>query len=422
MHLVFYFKFLLANVALALNFFVIYGKSPLLESRRPHLAIVIYYALRLAILAVLLLGLKFGYSAENMSMYYFNAESVLKGGMPNRDFYTLYGVLFPYLMAGSVWIWHSRFALVILLQAVEFVAVYAIFTQKNLPLTLRSFLIYAFNPLILVWIWIGLANQVMCLFAVVAAVALRSETARSLLYALTFASSKIFSLWTIIPALLCQRFRSMVVFGVTLIVIYVPFLCAGSTGMSLVTTEANGTITDATNEAGILSLVGLIAGGAFPIGRDAPDPEVHGGTFAGRHADRVLAAVPAEAGEGKIADRTGPDVHLDFCHAADADLPGLRHLHGARLFPGSDHPCPGADRAEILGEVGPGAAGGHLLLSVSVVFLVWFHFAEFGNPQPRTSWLFDFILIVENALTYWLCGRCAYLAFTYYRSVLKNEA
>ena len=426
MHYVFYFKFLLANVALAVSLLLISAKSPILEER-PRLVIVGYYALRLAVLALILLKFKFGYPTENMSMYYFNAEVVLRGAMPNRDFYTLYGILFPYVLAGAVWLWHDRFALIILLQLVEFAAVYAIFTQKTVPLSLRTFLIFALNPLILVWIWLSLANQSMCLIAVAAAFALRSEMARSLLFALTFASSKIFSLWTIIPALLCQRFRSWVVFGVTLLVIYVPFLMAGSTGISFKATEASGYITDDTGHSGIESIVWMIP---IPAGMT----ETNLTHLILMFTAGLLLAVMLVAcwlrfrlglGTGLGNDVAKYQRDIIFTAIFATLLTMIYQTFATYTIP--DYMLGVIIMVPVLVQTKFWTAWDQVLIALTcyfqtIVFLVWFHFAEFGNPLPRTSGLFVFILVVGNICTYALCGRCAYRGYIFYSAALAASS
>jgi hypothetical protein len=420
MHAVFYFKFVLANLSLALTLFFLFAKWPRLEGR-PHGAIIAYYLARLVVIALALLKFHFGYPAENMGMYYFDAELVLKGAMPNRDFFTLYGVLFPYWLAGSVGIWHNRFAIVILLELVEFLAVYAIFTQRNVPLTLRSFLIFAFNPLVLVWIWLSVANQVMCLIAVAAAFALRSELARSLLFAVTFASSKVFALWTILPALMCQRVRSWFIFAIALVVIYVPFLYAGSTGISFKATEASGFITDDSNHTGVLSLVGLFSRG--------PSEDYLTKPVLAATAVLLLAVLLAafwlrfRLGLGKASNSGMGKRDIIFVSAFSTMLTMVFQTFATYTIP--DYFMGVIVLVPVLAAVNFWTARDVVLVLLvsyfqTVTFLVWFHFAEFGNPAPRTSSGFDALLIVENFFTFLLCARGVWRLVEYYRAELKG--
>jgi len=57
----------------------------------------------------------------------------------------------------------------------------------------------------------------------------------------------------------------------------------------------------------------------------------------------------------------------------------------------------------------------------AVIYLVWFHFAEFGNPAPRTSMVFDVVLVLGNVCTVALWVRCAFRALGHYRMVLKKS-
>ena len=419
MHSVFYLKFSVASVSLIISLFLIFFRSPLLNGK-PHVAIVVYYAVRLALLAVALLKFHFGYPAENMSMYYFDAEIVLRGAVANRDFYTLYGILFPYALAGAVWLWHNQFAIIILLQLVEFAAVYAIFTQRNLALSLRSFLIFAFNPLLLVWIWLSAANQSMCLIAVAAAFALRNETARSLLFALTFAASKVFSLFTIIPALLCQRIRSGFIFALGLAVIYVPFLMVGSTGISFKATEASGYITDNTNHTGVLSLVGLI-----PVKSEVTLTRPILMMTAALLLAVMLVALWLKFQLGLGKEKNGGTTERDiiFVSVFATLLTLIYQAFATYTIP--DYLLGVVILVPVLVQARFWTEWDQVLIALvcyaqTVVFLAWFHFAEFGT-EPWNSTFYLSILIIENALVYLLCGRCAWRAWTYYAPILRRR-
>lgn len=419
MHHVFYFKFLLAIVSLAACLVLIFWKAAWLE-RRPGWEIVVYYALRLGVLAVVLLKMHFGYPAENMSMYYYDAEIVLNGAVPNRDFFTLYGVLFPYWLAGAAWLWHDRFALIILIQVVEFAAVYVIFTQRTVPLTKRSFLIFALNPLVLLWIWLSIANQVMCLFAVAAAFALRSELARSVIFALTFASSKIFVLWTVAPALLCQRVRTWFYFAAALTVIYVPFLLIGSTGISFKATEASGYITDNTNHTGVLSMVGLI-----PVKDEVTltRPVLAFTALLLLATGLVALAMRFKLGLGREKNSGAAERDIIFISVFATVLTMIYQAFATYTIP--DYFLSMIILVPFLVQAKFWTTWDLVLIVVtcfwqSVVFLTWFHFDEFGNPLPRTSGLYVTILAIENVLTWWLCLRSAWRAYTYYAPQLRT--
>jgi hypothetical protein len=414
MHLVFWFKFLLAFFALGASLFLVFGKSAWLE-KPPGSAIVVYYTLRIAFLAVLLLGFKFGYPGENMGMYYYYAHLVLHGAVPDRDFFMLYGILFPDLLAIAVRIWDHRFALILLFQLVEFAAVYALFTQRNVPMSRGDFLRYAFNPVVLVWLWLGLQNQIMCLIPIAAAFALRGEIGRNALFALGFALSKIFALWTILPALLVQRARSAIVFGVALLVIYVPFLLLGSTGISFKATEATGSITDDASHSGIESWVGLIPSAPWEAGvthgmlrftallllvvllaacfvrlkfmPEAPGPNA---SFARDLAFTAIFATLLTLVYQAFATYTTPD----YLTVAIVVLP---FLVTAKFWTQWD---------QVFFAV--------VCYLQATVYLLWFHLPEFGVRNPRENGIFLVFLILVNIGTIGLCGLCACRTWTFF--------
>lgn len=425
MHHVFYFKFILANLALAINLLLIFVRWPILE-RRPHLAIIGYYALRLAALAFILLKLKFGYPSENMSMYYYYAGLILHGAVPDRDFDMVYGILFPYLLAGAVYLWDNRFAIIILFQLAEFVGVFVIFTQKNVALTLRDFLLYALNPITLLWIWLGLANQVTCLIPAAAAIALRNETSRSALFAFGFAISKMFALWTIIPALLCQRIRSIIVFGVVLLVIYLPFLLMGSKGFSTSATEASGSVTNAAARPGVESLANIAA---LYVSDSTLASLVHGILLftAGLLCLAILSAcwlrlrlkLDWHDTSGPLRDK------IVFTTIFATLLTLIYQAFATYTIP--DYLLVVIVYLPFLVRFKFWTIWDQILVVVAcyfqaIIFQIWFHFAEFGNARPLSNPLFLALELVGNACTIALCLRCAYRTYQFYAAEIPKSA
>jgi hypothetical protein len=255
MHVVFFIKLLLATACLLASITLLYVRPPVLERTTPPWLIIAYYAARLALLAVAFFVLHFKYQGENTFVYFYYGDLTLQGKIPNRDFFEVYGILFTYLIAAGVWLRHDPFVIYVVLQLSEFLPIYVLFTQKNIPLSLRSFLGYAVNPIVVVVVWLGAQNQVLCLIPLAALFAVRNEEVRSVWYALGFSLSKLFALWTIIPALAFQRFRSIVVCGAVTALIYLPFLLLGSQGISLKATQLSGEIFDDANSLGAETLL-----------------------------------------------------------------------------------------------------------------------------------------------------------------------
>jgi hypothetical protein len=413
MHAVFWTKFLLANIALLASLYFIYAKAAILE-RSPRLFIVGYYLFRIAVLALLFLGLGFKYAGENTTLYVYYGNLVLHGYVPNRDFYVLYGILFSYLLAAALVIWHHPFSLYLLFQLIEFAAVYAIFTQKNSPLPLQSFLRYAFNPIILVWMWLGLQNQAMCLVPVAAVYLFRSEARRSLFFAIGFAISKIFALWTIIPALALQRARSILLFVLVLGAIYLPFLLVGSHGISFLATEANGRISDDAHGSGIESLVGLIP--------SEPRQIVVGHLVLLITGALLLLVILGcfllrlRIGTRKVSDLSFeqkllftaiPAVLMMLIYQAFASYTAPDYLATAVAF------------VPVLTKFRFWSAIDQVLFAImcyfqAVIYLFWFHFQEFGIADARHSGIFVLLLVLGNLFTIGFLGRHAWKTWIFF--------
>ena len=332
-----------------------------------------------------------------MGMYYYYAYLVNHGAVPNRDFQMVYGILFPYLLAITEWVWHHPFALILLFQWIEFASVYAIFTQKNAPLSLGAFLAYALNPITVVWIWLGLQNQVMCLIPVAAVIALRNETGRSLLFALGLAVSKVFALWTILPALLGQRLKSKIVFVAALLAIYVPFVIMGASPLSFKASEITGEITEDAKVPGVESLFGYM-----PLG--SMETEVTHGVLivtAGLLLATLLWAfvMRFKLDAGKIDADARFQRELIFT-AIFATLLTLIYQAFA-TYTAPDYLLVAVFFAPLLVKAKFWTNGDHALFVImcylqSTIYLLWYHLAEFGIVSQRSSTVFLVLLVLGN--------------------------
>ncbi len=129
-----------------------------------RIATVFAVASRLTVFAVLFLILKREPQSDVFAYYYPQAGHALLGQVPYRDFYSSYAPLFPYLMAGAVFLWNTPRSIVLFAVLVELV---------SLPLWLRvardavgerkarlATLLYLLSPLPLVNVAINGQNQV----------------------------------------------------------------------------------------------------------------------------------------------------------------------------------------------------------------------------------------------------------------------
>jgi hypothetical protein len=203
-----------------------------------------YFLLRILFLAVAIFGFKFAYPAWNAPFYYSEGMRILAGQVPDRDFFTPYSPLFTYFPATAVGLWPSLFSIVLLFQLVEWLAVYLLVGDAGPKLGIPAFLLFALNPVTLVYFWLGAEQTAFVLLALALALHWRTPVANGIGAALGMMISKVLSLWFLIPLLLARGWKMRFTFIGVCLLIALPFVLAGSTVMSSKITNPDGTLQD----------------------------------------------------------------------------------------------------------------------------------------------------------------------------------
>jgi len=330
--------------------------------------------------------------------------------------------LFSYLLGAALLIWHHPFVLFILFQLTEFLAVYAIFTQRNAALPLRSFLSYAVNPVILVWMWLGLQNQAMCLVPIAVVFLVRSEMRRSILFAFGFAVSKIFSLWTIIPALGFQRMRSIIFFGLVLALIYGPFFMVGSQGFSSKATEADGYLSDNSQGGGVESLIGLIS--SPTLQKEIAHLSLLGTAGALFLVVLAVMAIRWKMGTKRIADEQSFEQKLVYTSILATLMMLIYQAFSPYTAP--DYLATVVAFSPMLIKSRFWSKLDQIIFAIvsylqAVIYLLWFHFAEFGSQDVGRGGAFVAVLVLGNVFTVGFCLRCMWKAFIFFQKENLTE-
>jgi hypothetical protein len=420
-HAVFGFKLALAGFSVVASIALVFIRASGLERPAPGAIIVGYYAARIALLAVLFLGLGFQYPQENTTAYVLYGDMVSRGAIPDRDFFVVYGLLFSYVVAIPLLIVHHPFGLFALFQLIEGGSVYAIFTQRNDPLSLRGFLSYAVNPVVLVWMWLGLQAQTMCLVPIAVVFAVRNETSRSLLYAFGLAISKVFSLWTIIPALAFQRVRSAIIFGLGVALIHVPFMLVGSSGISFKSTEGNGTLSDNTTGGGIESLLGLVASPVLRTQLAHASLFLTGGLLLAVMAGVLLFRW--RIGEANLNEPQVVERRLAYISVFSVILTLIFQAFSPYTTP--DYLATAIVLVPTLVKAGFWSRADQVIFIMvtflqSIVYEVWFHFAEISHEDPRRNAAFLALLVTCNLFTIGFCLTCGRKSYLVLRHELQR--
>lgn len=104
---------------------VVLSELPLLD--RPTAAVFrhsvgsIFLLSRLSLFGLVFLGLRIAPRGDVPSFYFSEAEAVLRGGLPYRDFTSSYAPLHAYVDAAVLTVWHSPLALILFAIVAEFV-------------------------------------------------------------------------------------------------------------------------------------------------------------------------------------------------------------------------------------------------------------------------------------------------------------
>jgi hypothetical protein len=213
-----------------------------------------YFILRILFLGVAICCFHFSYPAWNTSFYYAEGTRILAGQIPDKDFFSPYSPLFTYFPATAVALWPSLLSIVLLFQLIEWTAVYLLVNDAGPKLGIPAFLLYALNPITLVYFFLGVQQNCFVLLALAMAFHWRTPFANGIAAAIGMMSSKILSFWFLIPLFLARGWKMRFTFIGTCLLIALPFFLAGSTVMSSKITNPGGELQDQT----LLSTAGSI--------------------------------------------------------------------------------------------------------------------------------------------------------------------
>ncbi len=205
-----------------------------------------YYILRILFLGVAISCFHFSYPAWNPIYFYDVGTRVLAGQVPDRDFFTPYSSLFPYFPATAVALWPSLFSIVLLFQLIEWLAIYLLVGDAGPKFGIPAFLLYALNPVTLVYFWLGAEQSAFVLLALALALHWRRPFANGTGAALGIMVSKVLALWFLIPLLLARGWKMRFTFIGVCLLVALPFFLVGSTAMSSRITYPDGHLGDQT--------------------------------------------------------------------------------------------------------------------------------------------------------------------------------
>lgn len=123
----------------------------------------------LAIIAVYTFLPDLNAGSDAVIYYYPQAQKVLSGQVPYRDFTSHYSFLFPVLLAPALCVWHSAGAVVLTMFALETLMILLYLSrwiQADYPNRLRVAFLYSFSPISIYWVGItGYNGSIIALFA-----------------------------------------------------------------------------------------------------------------------------------------------------------------------------------------------------------------------------------------------------------------
>jgi len=171
--------------------------------------------------------------------YKAQANLVLEGQMPNRDFATPYGWLFTYLLAGPLLIANHAFSIALLFQVCEFVGLALVLRGARRFLTApwarNACLLYLLNPAIVVCYWFGLQEEVLLILGLGLLTAMLGggrDLAKGIAAGVLFHATKLLSLWSIFPFLLVKRPATAIGFALAFLGIFGLIALAGASPVS----------------------------------------------------------------------------------------------------------------------------------------------------------------------------------------------
>jgi hypothetical protein len=187
-------------------------------------------------------------------------------------------------------------------------------------------------------------------------------------------------------------------------------------------TEADGYITDNTNHTGVLSLVGLVPAQGGEVVLTRPILMLTGALLLATLVTALWMKFRLGLGAEKNSGAAERDVLfigafaslLTMIYQAFATYTIPDYILGVIIF------------GPVLARLKFWTAWDEALIAVTcyflaVVYLLWFHFAEFGNDQPRTSLVYDVPLAICNLCVFALFARCAWRTFGWYAPQLRGH-